>query len=73
MRDREDHRRGDRGGRVQAPGGPDQLYLAAYNAGEGAVLSAGGMPSGGDYTTQTQPSADRILAMEPSFRASIAS
>ena len=60
-------------GRVQAPNGPEQLYLAAYNAGEGAVLSAGGMPSGGDYTTQTQPYADRILAMEPSFRASIAS
>lgn len=60
-------------GRVEAPNGPEQLYLAAYNAGEGAVLSAGGMPSGGDYTTQTQPYADRILAMEPSFRASIAS
>ncbi|MCE5292024.1 MAG: peptidoglycan DD-metalloendopeptidase family protein [Nocardiaceae bacterium] len=60
-------------GRVKAPDGPEQLYLAAYNAGEGAVLSAGGMPSGGDYTTQTQPYADRILAMEPSFRASTAS
>lgn len=47
------------------------VYLAAYNAGEGAVLSAGGMPSGGQYSTQTQPYAAKILAAEPSYRAAV--
>ncbi len=56
-------------GKVTAPNGREELYLAGYNAGEGAVISAGGMPSGGDYSTQTQPYAERILATEPQFRA----
>ena len=46
-------------GRVK--GDPVALTIAAYNAGIGAVLNAGGMPSGGDYTTQTQPYVARIL------------
>lgn len=50
------------------PGGKPALYLASYNAGEGAVLEAGGMPSGGDYSTQTRPYADKILARERAFR-----
>ncbi|WP_052362781.1 transglycosylase family protein [Gordonia alkanivorans] len=47
-------------GRVK--GDPVALTIAAYNAGLGAVLEAGGMPSGGDYTTQTQPYVEKILA-----------
>ena len=50
-------------------GGPQGLYLAGYNAGEGAVLSAGGMPSGGDYSIQTQPYVARILSRVPAFQA----
>lgn len=46
-------------GRVH--GDPVALTIAAYNAGIGAVINAGGMPSGGDYTTQTQPYVARIL------------
>ncbi|WP_374116518.1 peptidoglycan DD-metalloendopeptidase family protein [Hoyosella sp. YIM 151337] len=56
-------------GRVRAPNGAAELYLAGYNAGEGAVLSAGGFPSGGQYTTETRPYADKILAAEPKYRA----
>lgn len=54
------------------PGGKPALYLAGYNAGEGAVIDAGGMPSGGDYSTQTRPYADKILARERAFAASAA-
>ena len=45
------------------------LYVAAYNAGVGAVLSAGGMPSGGDYTTQTAPYVSNVLAYARQFQA----
>lgn len=55
-------------GRVAAPNGVTELYLAAYNAGPGAVLSAGGFPSGGEYTSQTRPYADKIIASEPGYR-----
>lgn len=45
-----------------------ELYIAAYNAGEGAVLSSGGFPTGSpDYVTETRPYVDRILAWEPGF------
>lgn len=46
-------------GRVK--GDPVALTIASYNAGLGAVLDAGGMPSGGDYTTQTQPYVEKIM------------
>lgn len=52
-------------GKVQ--GDPTALTIAAYNAGIGAVLSAGGMPSGGDYTTQTQPYVAKILAGQAQY------
>lgn len=45
------------------------LSLAAYNAGEGAVQAAGGMPSGGDYSTQTQPYVAKIVAGMQEFEA----
>lgn len=48
-------------------GDPVALTLAAYNAGLGAVIDAGGMPSGGDYTTQTQPYAEKIMARAKEF------
>lgn len=48
-------------------GDPLNLALAAYNAGLGAVQRAGGMPSGGGYTTQTQPYVSKIRALEPSY------
>ncbi|WP_052692325.1 transglycosylase family protein [Gordonia sihwensis] len=48
-------------------GDPVALTLAAYNAGLGAVISAGGMPSGGDYSTQTQPYAEKIMARAKEF------
>ncbi|WP_307679490.1 peptidoglycan DD-metalloendopeptidase family protein [Nocardia pseudovaccinii] len=38
------------------------LTIAGYNGGEAAVLAAGGMPSGGDYDTQTRPYVAKILA-----------
>ncbi|MEU6562555.1 peptidoglycan DD-metalloendopeptidase family protein [Nocardia nova] len=38
------------------------LTIAGYNGGEGAVRAAGGMPSGGDYDTQTRPYVAKILA-----------
>lgn len=47
--------------------GPVGLYIAAYNAGEGAIQRAGGMPSGGDYTTQTRPYVQRVLAYAREF------
>lgn len=45
------------------------LTLAAYNAGGGAVLRSGGMPSGAmDYEVQTKPYVARIRATESQFR-----
>ena len=44
------------------------LTLAAYNAGAGAVLRSGGMPSGlPDYENQTKPYVAKILAARPAF------
>uniref|UniRef100_UPI0020B19E43 C40 family peptidase n=1 Tax=Nocardia alni TaxID=2815723 RepID=UPI0020B19E43 len=44
------------------------LALAAYNAGAGAVLRSGGMPSGSpDYEHQTRPYVSRILATQGQF------
>ncbi|TSD94832.1 peptidoglycan DD-metalloendopeptidase family protein [Skermania sp. ID1734] len=51
------------------PEGPVGLYVAAYNAGVGAVLTAGGMPSGGDYTTQTAPYVTAVLEYARQFQA----
>lgn len=48
-------------------GDPVALTLAAYNAGLGAVIAAGGMPSGGDYTTQTQPYVKKIMEAAKKF------
>lgn len=49
------------GGSISAPNGPVELYLAAYNAGFGAVQSSGGFPTGSpDYVNQTRPYADQI-------------
>ncbi|WP_067694634.1 peptidoglycan DD-metalloendopeptidase family protein [Nocardia jejuensis] len=57
-------------GQVTWSGDRRVLYLAGYNAGEGAVLASGGFPSGhSDYEVQTRPYADNILAMEPEYRA----
>jgi hypothetical protein len=57
-------------GRVTAPNGPTELYLAGYNAGPGAVLRSGGFPTGhSDYLTQTKPYADKIIAAEATYRA----
>lgn len=57
-------------GSVKAPNGPTELYLAGYNAGEGAVLREGGFPTGAsDYITQTRPYADKIIAGEAQYRA----
>ncbi len=53
---------GVRGGTLK--GDPVDLALAGYNAGFGAVQQAGGMPSGGDYTTQTQPYVKKIRTFE---------
>lgn len=44
-----------------------ELTIASYNAGAGAVQRAGGMPSGGDYTTQTQPYVAKIMAGREKF------
>lgn len=57
--DYETMRKGVESGRLT--GDPVALTIAAYNAGAGAVFNAGGMPSGGDYTTQTQPYVEKIL------------
>ncbi|MGX6511016.1 NlpC/P60 family protein [Rhodococcus sp. SJ-2] len=44
------------------------LTLAAYNAGVGAVLRSGGMPSGvPDYENQTKPYVAKILSARPVF------
>lgn len=51
-------------------GDPVALALAAYNAGFGAVQRNGGMPSGGEYTTQTQPYVYKILQRAKAFEAS---
>ncbi|MEV0688273.1 M23 family metallopeptidase [Nocardia sp. NPDC050378] len=52
-----------REGRVVAPNGPAELYLAGYNAGEYAVLRSGGFPTGSpDYEVQTRPYVANILA-----------
>ena len=57
-------------GSVKAPNGPTELYLAAYNAGEGAVQREGGFPTMySDYITQTRPYADKIIANEAKYRA----
>ncbi|SNT43034.1 C40 family peptidase [Rhodococcoides kyotonense] len=46
------------------------LTIAGYNAGAGAVLRSGGMPSGTpDYENQTKPYVAKIRAMEPQFAA----
>lgn len=56
-------------GRVQAPNGRAELYLAGYNAGPHSVIREGGFPTGHpDYINQTRPYADKILALEPSYR-----
>ncbi|MGW5456591.1 peptidoglycan DD-metalloendopeptidase family protein [Nocardia sp. NPDC003979] len=53
-----------REGKVVAPNGPAELYLAGYNAGEHAVLRSGGFPAGSpDYEIQTRPYVARILAL----------
>lgn len=57
-------------GKVSAPNGRTELYLAGYNAGEGAVLASGGFPTGAtDYVVQTRPYADKIIAAEAQYRA----
>ncbi|MEU7764592.1 peptidoglycan DD-metalloendopeptidase family protein [Nocardia sp. NPDC049190] len=46
------------------------LTLAAYNAGEGAVLASGGMPNQvAAHYAETQPYVKNILAMEAQYRA----
>ncbi|MBF6297420.1 peptidoglycan DD-metalloendopeptidase family protein [Nocardia amamiensis] len=55
-------------GRVQ--GDLVALTLAAYNAGEGAVLASGGMPNQvAAHYAETQPYVRNILAMESQYRA----
>lgn len=45
------------------------LTLAAYNAGEGAVLASGGMPNQyAAHLSETAPYVRNILAMEPEYR-----
>ena len=51
-------------------GDPVALALAAYNAGFEAVQRNGGMPSGGDYTIQTQPYVYKIMQRARAFEAS---
>ncbi|AEF40116.1 lytic transglycosylase domain-containing protein [Hoyosella subflava] len=53
----------------KAEGDAVDLALASYNAGFGAILRFGGMPSGGDYTTQTQPYVEKIRDLEQAFNA----
>ncbi|WP_327119180.1 peptidoglycan DD-metalloendopeptidase family protein [Nocardia sp. NBC_01730] len=55
-------------GKVQ--GDVAALTLAAYNAGEGAVLASGGMPNQvAAHYAETQPYVRNILAMEAQYRA----
>ncbi|MBF6209473.1 peptidoglycan DD-metalloendopeptidase family protein [Nocardia puris] len=55
-------------GRVQ--GDLTSLTLAAYNAGEGAVLASGGMPNQyAAHWSETRPYVANILAMEAQYRA----
>ncbi|WP_012532577.1 peptidoglycan DD-metalloendopeptidase family protein [Prescottella equi] len=57
-------------GKVSAPNGRTELYLAGYNAGEYAVLESGGFPTGAtDYVVQTRPYADKIIANEAKYRS----
>jgi hypothetical protein len=57
----------------QTPGGREALYLAAYNAGEGAVQRNHGFPTdSADYINQTRPYADTILATTRSYDAQFA-
>ncbi|SCC69791.1 Cell wall-associated hydrolase, NlpC family [Rhodococcus qingshengii] len=48
-------------------GDPLSLYIAGYNGGEYSVKNAGGMPSGGDYSDETQPYVQRVLSFIPEF------
>jgi hypothetical protein len=48
-------------------GGAQKLYAEAYNAGVGAVLSAGGEPTGGDYDTQTRPYGTNVVHYAQDF------
>ena len=48
-------------------GDPLSLYIASYNAGEGAIKRAGGMPSGGDYSSETRPYVQKVLSYIPQF------
>lgn len=55
-------------GRVKEPAeGREILYAYAYNAGVGAVLNAGGTPTGGDYDTQTRPYGQKVIAYATQF------
>ena len=55
-------------GRVKEPAeGREILYAYAYNAGPGAVLGAGGTPTGGDYDTQTRPYGQKVIAYATQF------
>ncbi|SCC60830.1 hypothetical protein GA0061091_1448, partial [Gordonia sp. v-85] len=47
--------------------GREILYAYAYNAGVGAVLNAGGTPTGGDYDTQTRPYGQKVIAYAKQF------
>lgn len=64
----DNHRRATEGvatGRLV--GDPVNLALAGYNAGWGAVERAGGIPSGGEFTTETRPYIERIRAREAHY------
>lgn len=50
-----------------ADGGVQKLYAEAYNAGPGAILSAGGEPSGGDFDTQTRPYGTNVIRFMHDF------
>ncbi|WP_020109778.1 transglycosylase family protein [Nocardia sp. 348MFTsu5.1] len=56
------------------PGGREALYLAAYNAGEGAVQRNHGFPTdSADYINQTKPYADTILATKRTYETQLSS